>query len=52
MPMIGKRLVLEILILVALVVTGALIYWPESLKPKKPNLYSEPERSFAGSSSF
>jgi hypothetical protein len=48
--MISKRLIAEILILAALVVTGALIYWPESWKPKKPNLLSEPERAFAGSS--
>jgi hypothetical protein len=47
---IRKRIVLEIAILLALVVAGALIYWPESWKPKKPNLLLEPERSFAGSS--
>jgi hypothetical protein len=47
---IRKRLVFEIAILLALVVVGALIYWPDSWKPKKPNLLLEPERSFAGSS--
>jgi hypothetical protein len=48
--MISKRLIAEVLILAALVVTGALIYWPEAWKPKKPNMQLEPERSFAGSS--
>lgn len=47
---LSKRLVIELLVLVALIVTGAVIYWPESLKPKKPNLRSEPERAIAGSS--
>jgi hypothetical protein len=47
---LSKRLVIELLVLVALIVTGAVIYWPESFKPKKPNLHSEPERAFAGSS--
>jgi hypothetical protein len=47
---LSKRLVIELLVLVALVVTGAVIYWPESLKPKKPKLQLEPERAFAGSS--
>jgi len=49
---VSKRLVIELLVLIALVVTGALIYWPESWKPKKPNLNLEPDRAFAGSSAL
>lgn len=44
---LSKRLVIELLFLTALIVTGAVIYWPES---EKPNIGLEPERAFAGSS--
>src|SRR5207249_7276850 len=46
-PAISKRVILELLFLAALVVIGAVIYWPES---EKPNLQQEPERAFAASS--